>query len=91
MAGGTAAGVEDREAVGRIGRIGRKRIRGYDCRDREPPEDSKTDRGEHNGSKHDTSQHSPIRHWAPSMVGQYGLTFGHTLAGNFGHSSPFRE
>jgi hypothetical protein len=62
MTGGTSTGIERCETVGEIGPIRGKRIRSNDGRDRQPPEKPEADYAGTNGSKENSSQHSPIRH-----------------------------
>ena len=66
MAGGTSAGVERCETVGRIRRVGGQRTGSNHRRDRQPPIDRKADGGENDKPRENSSenspQHSPIRH-----------------------------
>ena len=62
MAGGTSAGIERCETVGRVRRVSGQRVSRNTRRDRQPPIDRKADRGGNNKTQEYSSRHSPTRH-----------------------------
>ncbi|HYI27844.1 MAG TPA: hypothetical protein VD863_08335, partial [Bradyrhizobium sp.] len=80
MAGGTSAGIERCEAVGRIRCISRQRIRSDDRGDRQPPENRAANGGDNNEAPENQTlqnspQHSPIhRQWPNMAASMAGIT-----------------